>query len=589
MGISIQQYRAAIGSWNAKELILNEPGIDLLDIGQTCVDQNQEHFKVNTGSWKMNTLLIFLFATMSIMYHVPFTSLNTHTPLLEYITNSSNTHFAIDSFNCSSISAQCHELLLMISGIESNPGPTQEDIIAQLCADAVDVTVRDCLRKYDPKNTTDLHKKELGKCKKPVLVETLAYLGIPDQDHETKPACINNLICRIQNLLPDTCNICDTEYCVGLNDSPLLECEICGQGSHNTCILSQFEIQDELNFGPLDALNKLNPFRLPGIHYLCGACEESTIPKKESGLLKRKSVNNLEYGDALTASQLLHNRSDEKDEDEEENLQNNPPPADKTSETTSKYVTFDTHAQENSQDETHSKDGSTTQEQKSKNDSKKVCRYYQKGICRHGISGKGCPHDHPKQCSKLLKHGNKGPHGCTLGKAKCDRFHPKMCHSSLTKGVCLTSNCNLRHVSGTQMPLKDTTDQPSSGSKQTEKSSTVNANSRTASEENKSTDFLDSLRLLKIELMEAMDVKLATLLSTQTATHSSPAPQPQPVMPPRMMGNQAADRSYPMMFPYPPMQMYPSPMLHMTHIANPAQNVVPLGYPPMQQAASPGC
>ena len=38
----------------------------------------------------------------------------------------------------------------------------------------------------------------------------------------------------------------------------------------------------------------INNTGLPGIHYLCGACEDGNIPYKAAGLLKRKSSTILE-------------------------------------------------------------------------------------------------------------------------------------------------------------------------------------------------------------------------------------------------------------------------------------------------------
>ena len=35
---------------------------------------------------------------------------------------------------------------------------------------------------------------------------------------------------------------------------------------------------------------------------------------------------------------------------------------------------------------------------------KRIRSYYVKGTCRHGISGKGCPYEHPSPCKRLLKH-----------------------------------------------------------------------------------------------------------------------------------------------------------------------------------------
>ena len=86
--------------------------------------------------------------------------------------------------------------------------------------------------------------------------------------------------------------------------------------------------------------------------------------------------------------------------------------------------------------------------------------------------------------------------------------------------------------------------------------------------------------------MEAMDVKLATLLSTQTQTCSPPVgSQPRPVMLPTMMGGQGLpNHNVPTMFMYHPMQMYQTPnMLNLTqsgHLQGPSQ---------MQHAANMAC
>ena len=48
-----------------------------------------------------------------------------------------------------------------------------------------------------------------------------------------------------------------------------------------------------------------------------------------------------------------------------------------------------------------------------------------------------------------MNEGSKGPRGCTKGK-ECERFHPKMCTSSLNHRECLNDSCSLYHVKGTQ-------------------------------------------------------------------------------------------------------------------------------------------
>ena len=67
-------------------------------------------------------------------------------------------------------------------------------------------------------------------------------MAITGQDQYNKMTCTNSLICRIQNLLPDTCNLCENEYCVKRDEISLIICEICGQGSHNVCVLAKLGI-----------------------------------------------------------------------------------------------------------------------------------------------------------------------------------------------------------------------------------------------------------------------------------------------------------------------------------------------------------
>ena len=58
----------------------------------------------------------------------------------------------------------------------------------------------------------------------------------------------------------------------------------------------------------------------------------------------------------------------------------------------------------------------------------KLCRFYQKGKCKHGLRGKNYQYQHPKACTKLMKYGNKNPRGCSAG-SKCLDYHPRLCAS----------------------------------------------------------------------------------------------------------------------------------------------------------------
>ena len=146
----------------------------------------------------------------------------------------------------------------------------------------------------------------------------------------------------------------------------------------------------------------------------------------------------------------------------------------------------------------------------------KTCLFFMKGICKYGIVGKECKYSHPKMCDKLLKHGTRQPHGCNLGK-KCTKFHPKMCSSSITKSECFDEDCKFKHVRGTKREQGTTKSNNKPGN-----NASVTVNSKT----NGQNDFLEALRLMKAELMGAMDSKLAMVISQLQQPH------PQPFYPP---------------------------------------------------------
>ena len=125
-----------------------------------------------------------------------------------------------------------------------------------------------------------------------MLVATSNYLKIPHCENKNKNQLSHLILCRIQNLLPDDCGLCKNRYSVKLDDSPLLECAICGQGVHEECWLNLLSVASAASDYISDKSNVIrkcvNPFKLPGIFYICTACEESTIPKEDN--MKTKNV-----------------------------------------------------------------------------------------------------------------------------------------------------------------------------------------------------------------------------------------------------------------------------------------------------------
>ena len=111
-----------------------------------------------------------------------------------------------------------------------------EQLIAELCVDAPTETIKVCLRQYQYGRTIMKIQSSLSKSKLDDLIETGKYLKIKYQPEDLlKADLVHEIICRIQNLLPDTCSLCSTKYKVGIDDTPFLECASCGQGCHNKC------------------------------------------------------------------------------------------------------------------------------------------------------------------------------------------------------------------------------------------------------------------------------------------------------------------------------------------------------------------
>lgn len=387
----------------------------------------------------------------------------------------------------------------------------QLDVIAELCVNPPSKEIRDCLRLYDPSHNTKQLKVDLNKCRKQTIVSTLDYLGIDNYDKYTKPACINMLVCRIQNLFPDTCIICEETYCTKLSETPLLTCGICGQGSHNRCILEKLSVPvPEQDSCTADQILKMcNPANIPGFVYLCGVCTSSTIPSKSQGLIKQKPAaavdSSLDVSSSLSQMMASGDAEDEPEPEPSihdgttpERGQHDPPP--------SQLAT-------------------------------RICPHYRKGTCRHGSSGKNCPNLHPKPCRKLLKHGTKGPLGCKQGRQNCEQFHPKMCPSSIGKGECTNMDCKLRHVTGTKRHKESVAntgiDEVKEGEKRKEK-----RNPQKLPSVQQPTTFLEALRLLKEEMLDAMDQKLAGI-KLQTSQ------SPRPTNPPATTANSQAQIPWP--------------------------------------------
>ena len=289
MGISLELYRARIGSFASKSLKICEPFCPVdLTLSDDLDPGSQASYTI---SWKQSCLLLFMLLIGALcqtqLLLISAGKMEDATnPRPEELLTLRN----IPGDACShgsTVSESCLESQLLISGIEPNPGPAA-DVLAELCSDAPNPSIRDCIRLYREDATTTQHRRAFGKPDKDTLEEVMDYLGVPNQADYTKDSVINNLIVRIQNLLPDDCRICNSEYCAKRSDDPVLSCVLCGQAAHASCIAGLMGLDCDLmqDLGPIEAWKTINPLSIKGIHYLCHHCEENVIPSTEAG--KRK-------------------------------------------------------------------------------------------------------------------------------------------------------------------------------------------------------------------------------------------------------------------------------------------------------------
>ena len=118
---------------------------------------------------------------------------------------------------------------------------------------------------YKTKRSTKDIRAKMNSCLKDDLVMALDYLRVRNQNIYLKESVAHNLICRIENLLPDKCGICEQNYCINKDEPTFLPCKKCGQEAHRECyrgILSSNNIEDILAIIAA----------IPGLHYLCPTC-----------------------------------------------------------------------------------------------------------------------------------------------------------------------------------------------------------------------------------------------------------------------------------------------------------------------------
>ena len=639
MGISLEQYRSAIGTWNTRHTKNSDKDNTAIILEEPELPKPEKIFL--RGPWKLYALILVLMLITAGLLASPVSCssppAHVSTTYSENTGTQASTAYSLctETTEAQAISKQCLLNLLMIGGVEQNPGPATlsdieelDTIIAELSSSTDNMMIRDTIRLYDPRMDTKTLERNINNgASKDKIVETLAHLGMPNMHKYNKGACVTALIIRIQNLFPDTCSHCKEQYCIKLGDTPLLICAICQQGSHDPCLLKHLQIPDDEkdSITPDSAWKRLNTTEMPGLHYMCSACEGMTIPSKNEGLLKRM-LKSAVIDETNTSDIAVDHTNHPADND----VFYDATPAGTGSEntittTTAAVSTPISHvipptsipvvqitsppltpavataviqggipppptytvatsilqpATSQAMTGLNSHMGPTPEAPIANNqsvDTTDVCPFYRKGTCRFGIAGRQCPKTHPPACKKLLRHGNRAPRGCTEGR-NCDKYHPTMCQSSLRKKECFNADCKLVHITGTK---RIRTERNSTGTVEATRYSLNREPAHAAppapaaphaptSQQNQEY-FLEALRTMQMELMREMH-RLTVVRPAPTSLPPGPYLPPQHHPPSTMfMGNNLPPMTsainpmctWPNSGPgqYPPGAMYGNPMM----------------------------
>ena len=245
-------------------------------------------------------------------------------------------------------------------------------------------------------------------------------------DDYLKEGLAETILYRLNQLYPESCTTCTKSYAVNRQDAPLLQCYNCDKGCCPPC-------------GEKYVKN-LKSCGLNDVFWTCSTCTESRkvfindevtkLKKKSKAKPKEKSQDNAQAAEENTANDA---------ETAEENTAND----------AVEKNTKDTEIEESDLDIEVVETSSSTKPpaKQPPNQKTALCKFYCNNKCRYGISGKGCHYRHEPPCSRIIKHGLGGRYGCHN---KCEKFHPKMCRTSLQNRECFRENCTFKHLPNTK-------------------------------------------------------------------------------------------------------------------------------------------
>lgn len=441
-----------------------------------------------------------------------------------------------------------------------------EELTAELCINCEDSEVKQVIQKYQyGQSIGDIESKmKKGACSNlPHLTKTLKFLNnsaINDPIPKKKDDIVHDIVCRMQNLLPDDCAFCKTRYKLEFMEKPILQCSKCCQSAHKPCIIKLIQekthqtIDTDSDISQEEVLNIINPLSFPGLYYLCKACEVEHIATNVNTTLATEDpadVNSEQTDNTQNVSSSVTESGGESAITTEQSPvpspTDEPPAPSPTDEPSAPSPTDDTTNTNSSA--SHTNDNKTIEKKDI------TCRFFKKGTCRHGAKGEECKFTHPELCKKFTQHGTRQPRGCNKG-SHCKYLHPQMCMNSLRKGICLSQSCRYRHIKGTTRHKADgETNAPSHTTPankpepeserptSAETENTTSAHPQNAQKQAVNTDhFLDVIRQMKAEILAEMDKKIGMVSQMQAhhqpmfyPPHKLPTDQPTPQLPHQML------------------------------------------------------
>ena len=231
----------------------------------------------------------------------------------------------------------------------------------------------------------------------------------------------DKIIREVLNLMPLPCVTCtkDSEYQAG--DRPAVRCRRCSRGACKDCF----------------------PQPKNGWVFLCSICDKNVMRQfaaTEAFFSKKKKAMGVKNTQEVASQNVFETLTEEGEDNGEDDEEDNEDEEDKELE----------EAAKRREEKRKNKEGG-----KKKREEAELCKSFKfGGKCPHGMSGQkkhnqweNCKFSHPKVCNKLLSHGHRAKQGCD-GKG-CNKYHPKMCYSSVNTLLCTKEKCTYWHCKGT--------------------------------------------------------------------------------------------------------------------------------------------